>query len=168
MYCPNCGEKIETPNQNFCPNCGSELPKNFEKPHIRAEEIQTKSPSGPESMGYIFQEPKMNVTPGLHSRKCLSFALSSFIMGVITAVIGLLILIFLFIIGSILLLIVHIIGLRFGILAKRHSKEAAKIEPPNSAEKAGSVFAVFGIITNAILMGIDVIFTIVFFIIILT
>lgn len=168
MYCPNCGEKIETLNQNFCPNCGSELPKNSGKPQLRSEEIQSKSPSGSESKGYIIQEPKMHVAPGLHSRKCLSFALSSFIMGVISAVIGLFILIFLFIIGSILLLIVHIIGLRFGILAKRHSKEGAKIEPPNSAEKAGSVFAVFGIIINAILMVIDVIFTIVFFVIILT
>ena len=89
-------------------------------------------------------------------------------MGIITGAIGLVILIFLFIIGSILLLIVHSIGLTLGILAKKHSKEAAKIEPPNSAEKAGSVFAVFGIIINAILMGIDVIFTIVFLIIILT
>ena len=86
----------------------------------------------------------------------------------LSQIIGLVILIFLFIIGSILLLIVHSIGLTLGILAKKHSKEAAKIEPPNSAEKAGSVFAVFGIIINAILMGIDVIFTIVFLIIILT
>ena len=168
MYCPNCGEKIETPNQNFCPNCGNELPKNSGKPQLRSEEIQSKSPIGSESIGYKIQEQKIYAAPGFHSRKCLGFALSSFIMGIITGAIGLVILIFLFIIGSILLLIVHSIGLTLGILAKKHSKEAAKIEPPNSAEKAGSVFAVFGIIINAILMGIDVIFTIVFLIIILT
>ena len=167
MYCPNCGEKIPVVSQNFCPNCGSELPKISEEPQLRSENSQGKSTARSESIGYIIQEQKMHVAPGLYSRKCLRFALSSFIMGIITAAIGLFIIIILFIVGSIILLIVHIIGLRFGILAKKHSKEAAKIEPPNSAEKAGSVFAVFGIIINAILMVIDLIFTIAFFIFII-
>ena len=168
MYCPNCGERLETPNQNYCPNCVSELPKNSGKPQLKSGEIKSKSPGGSESSRYIIQEQKIDVAPDFHSRKCLSFALSSFIMGIISAAIGLFILIFLFIFGSIILLITHIIGLSLGIFAKKHSKEAAKLEPPNSAEKAGSVFAVFGIIINAILMGIDAIFTIVFIIIILT
>ena len=70
------------------------------------------------------------------------------------------------IVGSIILLITHIVGLKFGISAKKYSKIAAELEPPNPAEKAGSVFAVFGIIINAILMVLALIFTIVVFIII--
>ena len=30
MYCPNCGEEIKTPNQNFCVACGRKLPSNIE------------------------------------------------------------------------------------------------------------------------------------------
>ncbi|MFX1288970.1 MAG: zinc-ribbon domain-containing protein, partial [Promethearchaeota archaeon] len=25
MFCPNCGEKLETPNQRFCASCGREI-----------------------------------------------------------------------------------------------------------------------------------------------
>lgn len=30
MHCPNCGEEIKTPNQNFCKACGSKLPSSIE------------------------------------------------------------------------------------------------------------------------------------------
>ena len=157
MYCPNCGAEIHVSNQNFCSNCGSQIPKISEaitRPHSI---VSTKVP-----------DQKIKVRPGLLSRKCLNYALASFIMGIVTGVIGLAIIIIFYIVGSIILLISHIVGLKFGISAKNYSKKAAELEPPNSAEKAGSVFAVFGIIINAILMVLALIFTIIFFIIIVT
>lgn len=166
MYCPNCGVSLNTPH-NFCPNCGSQIPKKFEAHQSRSERLENEPITRSESNVYTkVPAQKMQVRPGLHSRKCLGFALASFIMGIIIGVIGLVIIIIFSIVGSIILLITHIVGLKFGISAKKHSKKAAELEPPNSAEKAGSVFAVFGIIINAILMVLALIFTIAVFIII--
>jgi len=105
--------------------------------------------------------------PGPDSRKCLSYALTSFIMGIVTIMIGLILIIIFYILGSIILLIIHIVALNLGISARKYSKKAADLEPPNSSEKAGSVFAIFGIVINSILIVLAIIFTIVFFILII-
>lgn len=164
MYCPNCGTQITT-SRNFCPNCGTDIrtiSAALQSGSVRSQSrtqsiISTKVPA-----------QKMQVRPGPHSRKCLKFALVSFIMGIVTGVIGLVVIRFLFIVGALIILITHIVGLTFGISAKKFSKEAAELEPPNSVEKAGSVFAVFGIIINAILMLLAFFLTIIFLIIIIT
>ncbi len=168
MYCPNCGAQLLTANQNFCPNCGSQLPKIAEVPQSGSERSQSGTITRPQSIvSTKVPTQKMQVRPGLHSKKCLKFALVSFIMGIVTGVIGLAIIIIFYIVGSIILLITHIVGLKFGISAKKYSKIAAELEPPNSAEKAGSVFAVFGIIINAILLALALIFTIVVLVLII-
>jgi len=43
MFCPNCGEKVESQNQKFCSGCGSELsntPDAAQASQLRAEENQ--------------------------------------------------------------------------------------------------------------------------------
>ena len=153
MYCPHCGTKLNGNNQNFCPNCGSKTSTTLE----------------PQPTSYITvpvqKTPDNDGRPGSHSNKCLGFALASVIMGIATAVIGLIILIILRIIGSTILLIIHIVGLNLALTAKKHGKKAAELEPSNPVEKVGSVFVVFGIIINAILIAVDIIFTIIFLII---
>ena len=165
MYCPNCGSQLLTTN-NFCPNCGSQIPKITEGLQSGSERSQSGNITSPQSIiSTKVPAQKMQVRPGLHSRKCLKFALVSFIMGIVTGVIGLAIIIIFSIVGSIILLITHIVGLKFGISAKKYSKKAAELEPPNSFEKAGSVFLVFGIIINVILMALALIYTIIVIII---
>lgn len=156
MYCPNCGINLNDKNLNFCPNCGNKISNTVES----------------QSTNYITvssQPPQVNAGgPGFHSKKCLGFALTSLIMGIVTGVIGLFVILRFGIVGSIILLAIHIIGLKFGNSAKEHSKKAAELELPNPTEKVGSVFSVFGIVINAILLVLAIIFTVIFFIIILS
>ncbi len=153
MYCPHCGTNLDDNALNFCPNCGSQI--------SNIVETQSKIDIIPP-----VQTIEKNVgRPNPHSNKCLGFALASLIMAIATAVIGLIVIIILRIIGSIILLIIHIVGLNLGLSAKKHCKKAADLEPSNPVEKTGSVFVIFGIVINTILLVVDIIFTIIFLIV---
>ena len=163
MFCPNCGEKLESQNQKFCSSCGSELsntPDAAQASQLRAEENQA-SPivrSVP-----IYESKNINVGgPGPHSKKCLTFAILSLALGGVGIAFGAISFMRILIpfpfhldyyIRFILLIIatiLNITGFVFGILSRTNSSKAGKFEPINTLEKVGSVFAIFGIIMNSI------------------
>ena len=161
MFCPNCGEKLESQNQKFCASCGSELSNTPDAPQLRVEENQVSSPvrSVP-----VYESKTITVGgPGPHSKRCFAFSIVS--LGLVYAA-------YLFggsnlfryltpyysyypyysfgMVGFITPIILHIAGLVFGILSRTNSSKAGKYEPINGLEKVGSVFGVFGIIINSI------------------
>ena len=77
MFCPNCGERLETPNQRFCANCGSEIqaalsPEILQMPQVIVE--KTPPPPVPAAPVYDVKPIKSKGT-GPYSRKSLVFAL---------------------------------------------------------------------------------------------
>jgi len=81
MFCPNCGEKIESSNQKFCQNCGAKL--NLIKkttPEVSSEKV---APSRKVSS-------KKEEPIGEDTIRSYKFGLTSFILSIITVVIGIL------------------------------------------------------------------------------
>ena len=153
MYCSHCGTNLGTNNLNFCPNCGSQISNTLEP----QKTIISTAP---------VQKIEKNIgSPAPYSQKCLGYAIASLIMGIATVAIGFVLIIILRIVGSIILLIIHLVGLNLGLYAKKNCKKAADLESSNPAEKAGSVIVIFGIVINTILLVVDIIFIIIFLII---
>ena len=166
MFCKNCGEKLESQNQKFCASCGSEIsntpaaPQTPQAPQIKAERYQ--APSADRSVPVYESKPIRVGGPGPHSKKCFAFSIVSlglagagFIFGggnffsllmPYSPYPGISIVVF----GLILGVILNVTGLIFGILSRTNSSKAGRNEPINGLEKVGSVFAVFGIVTNSI------------------
>jgi len=166
MFCKNCGEKLETPNQKFCASCGSEIsnipaaPQTPQAPQLKVERYQ--APSAVRSVPVYESKPIRVGGPGPHSKKCFAFSIVSlglagagFIFGggnffsllmPYSPYPGISIVVF----GLILGVILNVTGLVFGILSRTNSSKAGRNEPINGLEKVGSVFAVFGIVTNSI------------------
>ena len=164
MFCPNCGEKLDSQNQKFCSSCGSVLLHTPDAPQLRAVENQVSSTvrSVP-----VYPSKPINIGgPGPYSKNCfalaiisIALAITGFIFGGINLIRNLLP-IYLFpyypggpgvgLVGLTIAIVLNIGGLIFGILSKVNSSKAGKNEPINTLEKVGSVFAVFGIIINSI------------------
>ncbi len=167
MFCQNCGEKLESPNQRFCASCGSEIsntPVAPQAPQLKAEQYQ--APSADRSVP-IYESKSIRVGgPGLHSKRCFAFAIVSLGLAGAGFIFGGLNLFRFYIpysyypyypgglvgglVGLSIVIILHIAGLVFGILSRTNSSKAGKFEPINTLEKVGSVFAVFGIVMNSI------------------
>jgi len=163
MFCPNCGEKLESQNQKFCASCGSELsntPDAAQAPQLKVEEKHVSQPVRPVP---VYESKTINVGgPGPHSKRCFAFAIVSLgLVGVAYYLGGSTLFRYLTpyyyyytsfsgVIGIIILIIIHIAGLVFGILSRTNSSKAGKYEPINGLEKVGSVFGVFGIVINSI------------------
>ncbi len=170
MFCPNCGEKLESQDQRFCARCGSEIlsPSVPAVPQLPAEEIQVQTPTS--SVPIYDSKPIKVQGLGSHSKKCFSYSLVSiafFIVGFIFGVINLLRFILPFhffpflsrgFIMWIIAIVLHFVGLIFGILSRVNSKRARNLEADHALEKVGSVFGVFGIILNVLPMVILPIF----------
>ena len=162
MFCPNCGEKLESTFQKFCASCGSELsntPDAAQTPQLKVEEKHVSQPvrSVPDYESKIIKAGG----PGPHSKKCFAFSIVSLGLIGVAYFFGGSNLFRIFtpyyyysysfgVVGFITIIIVHIAGLVFGILSRTNSSKAGKFEPVNALEKVGSVFAVFGIIMNSI------------------
>lgn len=170
MFCPNCGEEIIEQDQKFCQNCGSEIPTTGEAPQPT---IVSPKPT-PVAQKYSVPKPVPTPTyvrtaptrgsPGPASKKCLAFALVSLAIAIFTfsssGGTGYGPFSFYIIPGIprvIIVIIAHIVGLVFGIVSRKNSRDASMTEPINGVEKAGSVFAVFGIVVNSIGLGLALI-----------
>jgi len=166
MFCPNCGEKLKVPNQRFCPNCGSEIPTISESPQLKTERSQyastTRSQSTTGYTDFLVKQRKLveKGRPGPHSKKCLGFGIASIVLAIFDLIFGfsiflLSILFFDFnrmVIELIIVILIHFVGLVFGILSRINSAKAGKSEQVNAVEQVGSVFGVIGIVINAILV----------------
>ena len=159
MFCPNCGEQLDSQNQKFCSSCGSELFNTPQAPKLKVEENHV-SPTVRSVPDYESKIIKVG-GPGPHSKKCFAFSIVS---------LGLIGVAYFFggsnlfriltpyyyysysfgVVGFITTIIVHIAGLVFGILSRTNSSKAGRFEPINALEKVGSVFGVFGIVINSI------------------
>ncbi|KKN24755.1 hypothetical protein LCGC14_0891610 [marine sediment metagenome] len=182
MFCRNCGSELTNPNQSFCSECGSEIEVPLETSQSRTErsrQLSTNTSQSPlESTSVpIFQQNKVEKEgqPGPYSKKCLVFAIVSSIIVSIGWVIasGSLIRSIIPEIGFgfasigfasigfpsigiplfIAVIILHTIGLLFGIESRLDSKKAGELEPTNVVVKIGTLSAIYGIISNVISMA---------------
>jgi len=165
MFCPNCGEKLESLYQKFCSSCGSEIQSTLipEAP-ITPQPIAVKPqvPSPASSVPVYDSKTIKAGRIGPQSRLGFSFALVAiafFIAGLIfggTLILRILMPVYIYpyLPGGpglwIIAFILHIIGFVFGIISRVTSSKAGKDEPDNGLQKVGSVFGVFGIILNLI------------------
>ena len=164
MYCPKCGEKLESQNQEFCPSCGSEILSTLipEAAQVQTEENQVSTSSTVSSVPVSESKPIKVEGPGFYSKMVFTFALLSIVLAVIGFVFEFLkvlrdvipIYIFPNLPGGpvlwIVALVLHSIGLIFAILSRVFSSKAGKCEMQNTLKKVGSVFGVIGIVQNVI------------------
>ncbi|KKN24759.1 hypothetical protein LCGC14_0891650 [marine sediment metagenome] len=168
MFCPSCGSELTEPNQSFCSKCGSEIGARLEIPQLRTErprQVSTNTlQSPPESTSVqIYQQKPMikEGRPGPYSKKCLVFAIVSIGLAISGLVISTGSVIFAmiswfgfaqnsigFLLRLIIVIVLNIIGLLFAIESRLDSKKAGELEPVNTVEKIGSIFAIIGIIVN--------------------
>jgi hypothetical protein len=171
MFCPKCGQKLIESNQRFCQKCGSEIPTVSKYSQFKIERTPYESTAIARSKpGYTDSSVSLKKQvasggPGPLSKKCLVFSIVSIALAIAALYFnfGFLILSIMryfrvnqtmIVINRIIVSLMHFMGLIFGILSKINSKKAGISEPENAVEKVGSVFAVAGLITNAILLSI--------------
>ncbi|MHA2288360.1 MAG: zinc-ribbon domain-containing protein [Promethearchaeota archaeon] len=165
MFCPNCGEQLETPNQSFCAQCGSKIditltPEISQEPQVPVVETPT-SPPVP-SVSVYDTKPIKSQGTGPYSRKALAFALIWPIFFIIAFYIGFIFTIFRRFTYSpymprnpslwVIPLVLHVIALIFSIVSRANSSKARKFEGENGLQKAGSILSVFGIVLNVIFL----------------
>ncbi|KKN32631.1 hypothetical protein LCGC14_0811820 [marine sediment metagenome] len=177
MFCPSCGSELTEPNQSFCSKCGSKIEATLEIPEIKTKiprqiSINTSHSTLESTYLPISQQKsvKKEGRPGPYSKKCFGFALASIGLAIAGLSVGSGSMMFSmmsgfgnvlngfgFLPGLIIAIVLNIIGLIFGILSRVNSSKARELEPVNTLEKIGSVFAIFGIISNAILIAVALI-----------
>ncbi|MFX1442890.1 MAG: zinc ribbon domain-containing protein [Promethearchaeota archaeon] len=153
MFCSNCGKEIIDSNQKFCQYCGNRIQSPSEAVSVQQTPVYTYSATTSHT---FFEKGR----PGPHSKKCLAFSIISIAMAAVTLEIGGSLRFFyvlgmplpLFIMGVIINIVINIVGLILGILARLNGKKAVNLESDNAVEKVGSIFAIFGIIGNIILL----------------
>ncbi len=170
MYCPNCGTKLENPNQKFCQECGAQIPSTSEPitsdtqatmseyaiPPTTQSSFQTKPEPAPPSTAaqtsykYTIED----------SKKALGFGLPSLLIAVISLIVLPPFVLFPYLFGSAIIILpvalgLHGLGLLFGILGTVFGSKASDYEPENGMQKAGMAFAIIGIILNSLsLLGV--------------
>jgi len=166
MFCPNCGEKLDSQNQRFCASCGSEIQSSIipEVPELPAEMTQAPPPTPPVP---VYESiPIKKGGPGSYSKQVFAFGFLSLVLAGVGF--GLEFLAFIRFIAPfssfprlpsapifwIAALVLHFVGVVFGILSRVSSSKARKHETENPLEKVGSVFGILGIIANIIPMAI--------------
>lgn len=182
MFCSNCGEEIKDPNQGFCPSCGTKIGTISEAPQLETERSPYESQSTPAYSDFAVSQQKPVQRPVQrpvqmpvqkpeivggsipHSIICFIFSLISLFLPLFTFIFGFNLFVsstlgpvpptfqrLLF--NTTLIIVLHIVGLVFAIVSRAQSGKAGRTERENGLEKVGSVFAIFGIIINAILLG---------------
>lgn len=164
MFCPNCGEKLETPNQRFCASCGSEI-QTTASPEIPSQPVEEAQTPPPVSTAPVYDSKPIKSDGGAsHSKKCFTYSLISigfFVAGMIfgPGMILRMISPFYFFpffggrpIMPIVAFVLHLIGFIFGIVSRENNSKAKKFGEDHALGKVGSVFGVFGIILNIVPM----------------
>jgi len=159
MFCSECGEKLFAKNQKFCQNCGTEVLVASKTPDYKTERIQYVTAPKIHYAPVKQQQQLQKGRPGKYSKLCLGLALASIVIGIASLIIGynyyrifyLPYDIFLGrIVYSIGILLLRVAGLILGVFSKVNGSKAEMFEPYNDMEKAGSIFAILGIMTNAV------------------
>jgi len=196
MFCPDCGSKIEDPNQNFCPNCGRKIPRvqetpqpepTYQRPSYQQPTYQPPTPNysyqrpsttssqappptnyqSPPSTTYRSPYPQPRVKPVGDPERFSKISLGLAIPSAIFIIIGLYAGFFTFmftrsgyfgLIPWIGVLVVHSIGLIFGIISVVNAKKAERLELANAIQKAGNVIGILGLIFNSILLAVGIFF----------
>ncbi|MFX1378544.1 MAG: zinc-ribbon domain-containing protein [Promethearchaeota archaeon] len=159
MFCPHCGQKLIDTNQKFCQHCGAEVLTVSKTPDYTPERFQ-REPSTKIYYVPVKQQTQLQRgPPGKYSKTCLTGALVSIFIGIISLIIGYYYHAFFYfahysyfinLIVLIGFLLMRVGGLVLAVFSKVNSSKAQFLEPYNDTEKAGSIFAVFGMIINAI------------------
>jgi hypothetical protein len=134
MYCPKCGEKLISPNQEFCQACGANLKELI--PNRRLIEKQEQRYELKDSNKY--------------AKLCFSFAIISFIEAQVSGILSFLL--FTMPLLIIFFLILNITGIIFGCLSRLFKGKSEEIEAVTTLRKVGSVFAIIGLINNPIIL----------------
>ncbi len=159
MFCSHCGEKLIDSQQKFCQNCGTEILATSKTIDYKPERTQ----SVPEPKIYYVpvkqQSQLQRGPPGKYSKLCLRQALFSLFIGIVSLVIGYNFYRFLYwphynyilsLIVAIAILLSRVGGLVLGVYSRVNGSKAENFEPFNDTEKVGSIFAIFGMIVNAL------------------
>ncbi|NHJ19420.1 MAG: zinc ribbon domain-containing protein [Candidatus Lokiarchaeota archaeon] len=168
MFCPNCGEKLDNPNQKFCAHCGSEIqvtPSSEAFEGYNATQtpvVKTSSPPPVPATPVYDVKPVKPKGTGSYSRKSLAYALIWPIFFVIAFYLGFIFMIFRSFSYSpymprnpflwIVPFVLHLVSLLFSIVSKVNSSKARIYEDRNGLQQAGSIISVFGIVLNAIFL----------------
>ena len=88
MFCSHCGEKLIKGEQQFCQGCGTEIFTDFKPTDYKPENIQS-APTP--KVVYVPVKPYTQLQrgpPGKSSKLCLSLALGSVFIGILSLIIG--------------------------------------------------------------------------------
>ncbi|MFW9865248.1 MAG: hypothetical protein ACFFEN_04045 [Candidatus Thorarchaeota archaeon] len=163
MYCSNCGKSISDEefqrNGAFCDNCAGTV-ATPEKP----TQVEKTTPVEQKTYQVTPQRPIVEGKPGRYSKKAMIFGVLSIVFLIIGLSIGGYMrnytmpfiyyysysMIFF---GSLMVTIMHIVGLVFGVTANKNKKRANMYEHGNPIKTIGGIFGLNGIVFNAISMA---------------
>ena len=157
MFCSYCGENLIETNQKFCHNCGAEVVATSKATDYKTERIPNVTV--PKILYVPVKQQRQMGIPGKYSKWCLGLGLFSFVIGIVSLIIGYNYYRLLYwssyntlgmLVIAIVILLFRVGGLIMGIFSKVNSSKAEIFEPYNDAEKAGSILGVLGIIINFI------------------
>lgn len=157
MFCSNCGENLIAENQQFCHKCGAEVLAPSKVTDYKTERIQDVTP--PKIYYVPIKQQRQRGSPGQYSKMCIGFAFGSIIIGIVSLVIGYNFYRFFYwssyiisgrLVLAIVILLLRVGGLTLGVFSRVNGSKAEIFEPYNDTEKAGSIFAIFGILINSI------------------
>ncbi len=162
MYCPNCGEKLISPNQKFCQACGANLielipnRKSIEKKSIIQSRVQ---PLSRNNLEFQYKNQQMQIYEKRGSKTyakiCFALGFISFIISQISGFISYLIIPLPYLV--ILCSIINITGLILGSLSRVYKTKSEEQEVVTGLRKAGSVFSSIGIVFNLIYLILSII-----------
>jgi hypothetical protein len=165
MYCTNCGAELELPNQKFCQECGAEqlanVPVSQAPPKIDMSQYAippaSQAPQSYSPAPSATIQTKFGSSSNMYSKRSLGFALPSFLLAIISLLIFPAFTFYpmMYGYGSVvgiipIVLVIHGLGLAFGIVAVVNGVKARNLEPDNGMEKAGNAFGILGIIFNSL------------------
>lgn len=163
MFCPNCGERLDSPDQRFCSNCGSKL-QFTPIPEVPQEVTVVKTPAPPpiQAAPVYDVKPIKKASTGSYSKKTFAFAFLSLVLACVgfgleyLAFLRSVMYYFMFPrlpaapVLLIIALIFHFVGIVFAVVSRSNSNKARRLEVENALEKVGKVFGILGLVGNII------------------